>query len=77
MCPANITTAAGREGTNVSWPEPEFSDSLGTPLTVNSTYGSNTVLLGWGEYRVEYTARNTYNNLETTCVFYVEVTSKS
>ena len=77
MCPANITTGAGEQETNVSWSEPEFSESLGFQLNVTSTFGKNSVSLGWGEHRVEYTARNTFNNMETTCVFYVVVTRKS
>ena len=77
MCPANITIGAGAEETNVSWSQPEFSESLGFQLNVTSTFGKNTVSLGWGERRVEYTARNTYNNMVTTCVFYVDVTRKS
>jgi len=77
MCPANITIAAGAEETNVSWSEPEFSESLGFQLNVTSTFGNNTVSLGWGEHRVEYTAINIYNNMVTTCVFYVDVKRKS
>ena len=77
MCPVNITNGAGGEETNVSWPEPEFSESLNFQLNVTSTFGKNSVSLGWGEHRVEYTARNTYNNMVTTCVFYVDVTRKS
>ena len=77
MCPSNITRTTGGDETNVSWPDPEFSDSLGIPLNITSTFGKNTVSLGWGEHRVEYTARNTFNNLVTSCVFYVDVTRKS
>lgn len=77
MCPANITTAASGEETIVSWPEPEFSESLGFRLNITSTFGANAVSLGWGEHTVEYRARNTYNNMETTCVFYVDITRKS
>jgi len=77
MCPANITIGAGGVEKNVSWQEPEFTESLGFPLNVTSTFGKNTVSLGWGEHRVEYTARNTYNNMVTTCVFYVDVKRKS
>ena len=58
---------------NASWPEPVFTESLGFELNITSTYGANTTSLGWGEHRVEYIARNTYNNRETTCVFYVDV----
>ena len=77
MCPVNITTGAGGEETNVSWPQPEFSESLNFQLNVTSTFGKKTVSLGWGEHRVEYTARNTFNNMVTSCVFYVDVTRKS
>ena len=77
ICPANITTAAAGKVTNVTWSEPEFSELLGFQLNVTSTFSTNSTSLRWGEHRVEYTARNTYNDRETACVFYVEVTRKS
>ena len=58
---------------NVSWPQPEFAESFDFQLHVTSTFGANTTHLSWGEHRVEYTARNTYNDKETTCVFYIDV----
>ena len=58
---------------NVSWSEPEFSESLGFQLNVTSTFGTNSTSLSWGDHRVEYTARNTYNDMETACVFFVDV----
>ena len=74
FCPENHTSKAARFSlVNVSWPEPVFTESLGFELNITSTYDDNTTSLGWGEHRVEYTARNTYNNQETTCVFYVDV----
>ena len=76
MCPDNILTAAIGEETNISWPEPIFTDSLGFELNITSIFDANTTSLGWGEQRVEYTAINTYNNLETTCVFYIDVMRK-
>ena len=74
FCPENQTSKAARFAlVNVSWPEPVFTESLGFELNITSTYGANTTSLGWGEHRVEYIARNTYNNRDTTCVFYVDV----
>ena len=76
MCPEDIIAAAVDEETNVSWPEPIFTDSLGFELNITSTFDANTTALGWGEHIVEYTARNAYNNLDTTCVFYIDVMRK-
>ena len=76
MCPENIIIAAVGEETNVSWPEPIFTDSLGLRLNITSTFNTNATSLGWGEHRVEYTAMNTYNNLERACVFYIDVMRK-
>ena len=74
FCPENQTVEAARgELVNVSWPQPEFSESLGFQLHVTSTFGTNTTHLSWGEHRVEYIARNTYNDKETACVFYIDV----
>ncbi|KAI0225297.1 hypothetical protein LSAT2_023835 [Lamellibrachia satsuma] len=74
FCPVNQTLEAARcERVNVSWSEPEFSESLGFQLNVTSTFGTNTTSLSLGEHRVEYTARNTYNDRETACTFFVDV----
>ncbi|KAI0232116.1 hypothetical protein LSAT2_017548 [Lamellibrachia satsuma] len=77
ICPAKITVAAYGEVTNVTLSEPEFSESLGFQLNITSTYGTNSTSLRWGEHRVEYTARNTYNDRETAYAFHVDVTRKS
>jgi len=74
FCPVNQTLEAVRgELVKVSWPQPEFSESLGFQLHVTSTFGANTTHLSWGEHRVEYIARNIYNDMETACVFYIDV----
>ena len=76
-CPENITIAATEEKTVVSWLEPIFTDSLGFRLNITSTFNTNTTSLDWGEQRVEYIAINVFNDRETECVFYVDVTRKS
>ena len=76
MCPENVTIVADGELVNVSWPEPIFYDAQGSNIKVTSTYGTNTTALSWGEQRVEYTARNTYNDRETACIFYFNIMRK-
>ncbi len=74
LCPGNQTLEAARnEHVIVSWLNPEFADSLGFELNITSTFDTNTTTLGWGEQRVEYTARNTYNNRKTLCVFFIDI----
>ena len=42
MCPDNILTAAVGDETNISWPEPIFTDSLGFELNITSIFDANT-----------------------------------
>eukprot|EP00057_Strongylocentrotus_purpuratus_P032337 XP_787294.3 PREDICTED: sushi, von Willebrand factor type A, EGF and pentraxin domain-containing protein 1 [Strongylocentrotus purpuratus] len=72
-CPLDQSLRTSLDMTPVTWDEPTYREIHGDEVRLVCNYGSNSVLLPWGNNNVIYTATNMKNGLSGICDFYVNI----
>nr|XP_054768082.1 sushi, von Willebrand factor type A, EGF and pentraxin domain-containing protein 1-like [Lytechinus pictus] len=72
-CPSSQNLRSSTDMTLVTWDEPTCREIPGDEVRLVCNFGSNSVILPWGNNHVIYNATNMKNGLSEICDFYVNI----